>query len=49
MSNFDHCHYDSATGLMWCKHPNGKWAPPFRVDAKEKDSSGEESNSESVA
>ncbi|HVY73108.1 MAG TPA: hypothetical protein VG984_03620 [Candidatus Paceibacterota bacterium] len=28
-SQFAHCHLDKKTGLVWCMHLNGSWAPPF--------------------
>jgi hypothetical protein len=34
MSNFQHCHVDQKTGLMWCRYPSGSWAPPFEVGPK---------------
>lgn len=42
MSKLEQCHIDQKTGLMWCKHPNGSWAPPFQVSKK--DSSDETQN-----
>jgi hypothetical protein len=30
-AKFAHCHFDETTGLVWCHHHNGSWAPPFKV------------------
>ncbi len=29
-TQFAHCHLDENTGLVWCRHLNGSWAPPFQ-------------------
>ncbi len=34
MKYFSHCH--ESNGLMWCKHPNGSWAPPFPTNPDKK-------------
>ncbi len=33
-SKFQYCYLNEDTGLMWCKFPNGTWAPPFSVGPK---------------
>ena len=28
---FQYCYLNESDGLIWCKHWNGSWAPPFTV------------------
>lgn len=35
------CVPDYAKGLMWCKHHNGNWAPPFPISTQEKPQTNE--------
>jgi hypothetical protein len=29
VSDFAYCYVDEKTGMTWCKHHNGSWAPPM--------------------
>lgn len=35
-SKFTICVPDYVRGLIWCRHSNGSWAPPFKMDSDDK-------------